>query len=87
MENMIEHTVTVKTIIVTIGKPLLALAVVLGFDHVFDFMILQVDSHIFLSEFAKQLLNELKLILSVILSFLVCIKLLLGIKKLTKEKK
>lgn len=86
MENMIEHTITAKTIFITIGKPVMALAIVLGFDHVFDFILLQVDQNIILTPYVRELLSETKIILGVIISFLVFIKLALGIKDLLKKK-
>lgn len=85
MENMIEHTITAKTIAITIVKPLAALAIILGYDHIFDFVILQVDQSIILNAYAKELLSEIKIMLGVCISFLVFIKLMLGIKKLWKK--
>lgn len=86
MESMIEHGITAKAIAVTIGKPLLLLAVALGFDHAFDFFLLQVDQMVILTPFVKELLSEIKIIMGVIISFFVLIKLMIGIKQLLNKK-
>jgi len=84
--DMIEQGITAKAIAVTIGKPLLWLAVVFGFDHAFDFCILQVNQMVILTPFVRELLSEIKIIMGVIISFFVLIKLIIGIKQLLDKK-
>lgn len=88
MENsMIEHSIGLKVIATTIGKPLMWLAIALGFYPAFDFVILQVDHTVFLTPYWRELLDEIKVVLGVLISVFVLIKLIIGVAKLIKEKK
>lgn len=86
MQSMIEHTVGFKTIAATIIHPLIAGIVALGWWPASDYIILQVDSYVLLSPFSKQLLEDSKLILGVLISAAVLIKIIIGIVNLTNKK-
>lgn len=84
---MLEHTASIKSLASIIIKPLLAGLIALGWWPTADFIILQVDNSVLLSPNAKVILNELKLILGVLISFVVLIKIIAGIVKFKIENK
>lgn len=86
MERMIEHGIAYKAAAVII-KPLLAFGIALGWWPVSDFIILQVEDSILLTPMAKVIMEELKVILGVLISFVVFIKIVVGLTNLKKEKK
>lgn len=84
---MIEHTATIKSLASIIIKPLLAGLIALGWWPTTDFIILQVDNSVLLSPKAKVILDELRMILGVLISFVVLLKIIVGIVKFKIEKK
>lgn len=84
---MIEHGISIKAIATIIYKPLLAGLIALGWWPTTDFIILQVDNSILLSPIAKIIMDELRIILGVLISFAILIRIIVGIVKLLKEKK
>lgn len=87
MANMIEHISGFKVVTTILVKPLLAAAIAFGWYPAADFIILQVDSHVLLNPFSKGLMEELKIILGVLISFTVLFKIIIGIVKLIKQPK
>lgn len=84
---MLEHTIGTKVIFSAFIKPLMLLGIALGFYPAFDFIILQVDSFIFLSPWWKEFFSELKVVLGVGITFLIFIKLVKEAINLFKGKK
>lgn len=84
MESMIEHTAGIK-IVASIGKGAMLILIALGFAPVFELAIQQVQGYIFLSPFAKEFLDEVKTILSVIVPAFVLVHILYKIKKLKNK--
>lgn len=84
---MIEHTAAIKSLASIIIKPLLAGLIALGWWPTTDFIILQVDHSVLLSPKAKVILDELRMILGVLISFVVLLKIIVGIIKFKIEKK
>lgn len=85
-KSMIEHGIGFK-IITTIGQGLMWILVAFGFQPAFEFVILQVDQHVFINPLTKVLLDELKQILGILTMLFVLVKILIDIKKLRNEKK
>lgn len=83
---MIEQGIGIKTLAVVIVKPILAGLIALGYWPITDYIILQVDQSIILSPISKILLDELKIILGVLISFAVLVKIIVGIVRHKKEK-
>lgn len=85
MQSIIEHS-TVK-VIALLGEGLIYMGVVFGFVPAFEFVVMQVDQHIFINPYTKILLDEIKQVFAVITMMLVLVKVLIGIKKIQNEKK
>lgn len=86
MEKLIHHAYGVKAIAWIIIEPLLGALVAFGWWPAADFIILQVDNSVLLNPFMNQLLQDLKIILGVLISFAVLLKIIVGIIKLKNTK-
>lgn len=82
---MIEHGITFKVAASLIGSGLLWIGVALGFVPIFNFVVLQVQEHIFISEFWQAMLNDIKIVFGALVPVLVAIKIFYEIKKARKK--
>lgn len=87
MERMFEQGVGIKAIASVIIKPVLAGLIALGWWPASDFIILQIDNSVLLSPTVKVIMEELKIILGVMISFVVLVKIIAGLIKLYPGKK
>lgn len=85
MESMIEHSITFKVVASLIGSGLLWIGVALGFVPAFDFVVLQVQENVFISEFGQAILNDVKIVFGALVPVLVAIKIYYEIKKVRKK--
>lgn len=86
MDNMIEHNIALK-VMALIGKGIVYIAVAFGFVPAFDFVLLQVDHHVFISPFTKILIEEIKQVLGIFIMIGVLLKIVIGIVKPKTDKK
>lgn len=86
MSDMIEHGVGIKAMAAVIFKPLLAGLIALGWWPATDYILIQVNESVLLSPETRIILDELKMILGVVISFAVLLKIIIGVGQLTSKK-
>lgn len=82
---MIEHSTFGIKLLVPAGKSILALIFVILIEPVYDFIVLQVDHYAMLSQYTKDLLGDIKLIIVLLTAFIVLIKVSVSTIKMIKE--
>lgn len=87
MDSMIEQSIGFKAITSIVVKPLLAALVAFGWWPTADFIILQVNNTVILNPNMKLILEDLKQIFGVLISFAVLVKIFMGIVYIKKHKK
>lgn len=82
--TMIDQTMGVK-LLAGAGKSVLAFISVLLIEPVCDWIILQADSTLFLSQHTKSVLGDLKLIVVLVTAFVVLIKVSISTYKMIRD--
>ena len=82
---MIEHSIALK-ILSSLGSGLMWIAIAFGFSPTFDFVLLQVDQHVFITPVTRIVLDEIKIVLAVLIPLFVLIKFLIDFIKIKKGK-
>lgn len=83
---MIEHGVSIKAMSAVFFKPLLAGLIALGWWPATDYILLQVNESVLLTPAFRIILDDLKMILGVLISFAVLVKIIVGIIHFKRKK-
>lgn len=83
-DSMLDQSLGIK-FLATAGKSAIMFISLFVIAPVYDFIVLQVDHYAMLSQYTKDLLGDVKLIILLITAFFVCIKVFIGLIKMIRD--